>query len=100
VNLQHPKREPFVEVVLEDGRFARIRRPTRGDWVVAFATAGLNNVAMALAIMTTRITTIDGEPITIDDWLSADAEFTAPISEAIDRLAKMANENPNRGGVA
>lgn len=71
MNLSHPKREPFLEVVLEDGRFARIRRPTRGDWVFAFATAGLNNVAMAMAIMTTRLTTIDGEQMLIDDWLAA-----------------------------
>lgn len=100
MNLQHPKREPYIEVVLEDGRFARIRRPTRGDWVLAFAAAGINNVAMALAIMTTRITTIDGESMTLDDWLAADAEFTNPISEAINTLSKMANDNPNKGGVA
>lgn len=100
MNLEHPKREPFVEVVLEDGRFARIRRPTRGDWVFAFAAAGLNNISMAMAILTARVTTIDGEEITLEDWLSADVEFTLPISSAIDRLAKIANENPNRSGVS
>jgi hypothetical protein len=88
-----------MEVVLEDGRFARIRRPVRGDWVAAFSAAN-GDIHMAMAIFTASITTIDGEPMTIKDWLDADVELTQPIAEVISRMSALSNSNPNKGGVA
>lgn len=101
MKLAHPKRDPFMEVVLEDGRFARIRRLTRCDWCAGFAGAGNpTNFAILMAIVVSRTTTVDDEAISISDWMESDTEFTEPIVNAINTMLRQANENPNKGGIA
>jgi hypothetical protein len=99
MKLQHPKRDPSVEVVLEDGRFAKIRRVTRGDVIQAFAAAKGESLLM-MAVLVTLTTTIDDEPIQMADWLDADNEFTEPIMVALGKMFDQARANPNKGGVA
>jgi hypothetical protein len=39
------------------------------------------------------LVTIDGEQISVDEWLDSDFEATAPIANVIDGLLKKASEN-------
>lgn len=92
----HPKRDPYVEVVLEDGRFARIRRPTVGD----MATAYDPNPSLFSAKLATIITDLDGERFTLADYLHSDAELMLPITSAVAKFFQAMVANPHKGGVA
>lgn len=98
MSLQYTNKAP-IEVVLENGQFARIRRPTRGDFIKSFGSFP-NDTTMAMAVLITLTTTVDDEPLTLEQWMDADFELTAPIQNAIGKIFQAADKSQNKGGVA
>jgi hypothetical protein len=91
VKITNPKAEP-IEVVLQDGKFAAIRRPSRRDFV-EMAIRAKGDANMLMPNLVSLLVTIDGDAMTVDEWLDSDFEATAPIANVIESLLKKASDN-------
>lgn len=70
------------EVVLPDGRFAQVRTIPVQDMAVAFSgNAGL----FAMAVLASRVATLDGLPITVIQVLGMNYRDAAPIFHLINK---------------
>lgn len=81
-----------LEIVLANGQFAAIRRPTFLD----MAYAHHPNEMIFMAQLAARIVTLDDEPITYDQFACLDAELAMPIANHIGTM--LSHKNPK--GVA
>jgi hypothetical protein len=95
MRITNPKAEP-IEVVLQDGKFAAIRRPSRRDFVEMCVRAK-GDANMMMPHLVALLVTIDGEQMSVEEWLDSDFEASAPIAHVIDGLLKKASENKGIG---
>lgn len=91
MKLTNPNAKP-IEVVLDDGRFASIKRPTRGD-LVEMVVRAAGDMNMLIPHLVAMLVQIDGEPISVQEWLDSDFEASAPIANALDAILKSAGNN-------
>lgn len=82
------------EVVLPSGKFARIRPLTLGDLVVSYG----DNSYLMFAKLASRATTIDGDCLTLDEFLEMDMNDFFLIQQIIN--ANIMQGLATKGGIA
>lgn len=68
------------EVVLNSGRFASMRPMTWWDRVI---TAGADTVELRILFLAARVTTLDGEPTTVEQLGNMELAEAQPIYDAV-----------------
>jgi hypothetical protein len=78
-----------AEVVLSDGRFARIHRHMTAQDVVMSVNPQGNNI-MSVLVIASRICTIDEKPVEFKDLIEMEWLYVAPIAQMVNSyLLKM-----------
>jgi hypothetical protein len=78
--------DSLVEIVLMDGRFACIRKPTVGDLVSCYDASSMTMMVKLFA----RIVTIDGKHLAVADWEMMDMDVAMPIMQHVSSLVSKA----------